>query len=385
MEVIGIICEYNPFHNGHLYHIKQIKKKFPTSIIILVMSGNFLERGEVSLINKWDKAKIALNFNIDLVVELPFQFASQSADIFAYGAIKILTCLNVDKLVFGSECNDIKLLTELADIQLNNNLFSEKIKNYMETGTNYPTAMSKALKDICGKTVNSPNDILGLSYIKEIKKQKSKIKPITIKRTNDYKSIDLNRKIVSASSIREAIKNHISIDSFVPKYSLKFINKNINIEAYFPLLKYKIISEINSLNRYQSVDEGIENRIKKNIYSCTSIEDLINKIKTKRYTYNKIQRMLIHILCGFTKEEAISSQNNIYIRILGFNENGKNYLNENKKNIEIPIISNYSTGKKILDLEFRVNAIYSSIFDIEKQKELIELEYKSRPIMKDNV
>ncbi len=382
MEIIGIICEYNPFHNGHLYHIKQIKKKFPDSIIILVMSGNFLERGEVSIINKWDKTKIALNYGINLVVELPFQFATQAADIFAFGAIKILEALHVDKLIFGSECNDIRLLSKLADIQLENSEFENKVKEYMDKGSNYPTAMSKALNDITGSTVNSPNDILGLSYIKEIKKQKSNIKPITIKRTSNYKSIELNKKIVSALSIREAIKNKISIENFVPKYSLKFIDTNINMDKYFPLLKYKIISEIDSLNKYQSVDEGIENRIKKQVYLCNNMEDFIKAIKTKRYTYNKIQRMLMHILCGFTKEEATKLKENVYVRILGFDETGKKYLNEIKKTIMIPVISNYSTSKGLLDLEFRVNAIYASIFDYQKQCDLIELERQSKPIMK---
>ena len=382
MDIIGIICEYNPFHNGHLYHIKQIKKKYPDSIIILVMSGNFLERGEVSIINKWDKTKIALNYGINLVIELPFLFATQAADIFAYGAIKILDSLGVNKLIFGSECNDIRLLAKLADVQLKNNEFEEKVKEYMRIGVNYPTALSKALKDITGDTVNSPNDILGISYIKEIKKQGSAIKPITIKRTSNYKEIEFNKKIVSALSIREAIKNKISIDNFVPKYSLKFIDTNINIDKYFPLLKYKIISEINCLDRYQSVDEGIENRIKKRIYACNSMEDFIKDIKTKRYTYNKIQRMLIHILCGFTKEEAIKLQNTVYIRILGFDEIGKKYLSEIKKDIQLPIISNYSTSKGLLDLEFRVNAIYASIFDYDKRCERIELEKRSKPIIK---
>ena len=382
MDIIGIICEYNPFHNGHLYHIKQIKKKYPDSIIILVMSGNFLERGEVSIINKWDKTKIALNYGINLVIELQFHFATQAADIFAYGAIKILDSLGVNKLIFGSECNDIRLLAKLADVQLKNNEFEEKVKEYMRIGVNYPTALSKALKDITGDTVNSPNDILGISYIKEIKKQGSAIKPITIKRTSNYKEIEFNKKIVSALSIREAIKNKISIDNFVPKYSLKFIDTNINIDKYFPLLKYKIISEINCLDRYQSVDEGIENRIKKRIYACNSMEDFIKDIKTKRYTYNKIQRMLIHILCGFTKEEAIKLQNTVYIRILGFDEIGKKYLSEIKKDIQLPIISNYSTSKGLLDLEFRVNAIYASIFDYDKRCERIELEKRSKPIIK---
>lgn len=382
MDIIGIICEYNPFHNGHLYHIKQIKKKYPDSIIILVMSGNFLERGEVSIVNKWDKTRVALYYDINLVVELPFHFATQAADIFAHGAIKILDSLGVNKLIFGSECNDIRLLAKLADAQLKSAEFEEKVKEYMQSGTNYPTAMSKALKDITGDTINSPNDILGISYIKEIKKQNSSIKPITIKRTTNYKGIEFNKKIVSAVSIREAIKNKISIENFVPKYSLKFINTKINIENYFPLLKYKIISEINNLNRYQSVDEGIENRIKKCIYKCNSMEDLMKDIKTKRYTYNKIQRMLIHILCGFTKEEALRMNDNIYIRILGFDEIGKNYLSGIKKNITIPIISNYSTSKGLLDLEFRVNAIYASVFDYQEQNRLIDLETRSKPIIK---
>ncbi len=382
MEVIGIICEYNPFHNGHLYHIRQIKKKFPDSIIILVMSGNFLERGEVSIINKWDKTKIALNYGINLVVELPFQFATQASDIFAFGAIKILDSLHVSKLIFGSECNDIRLLTKLANIQLKNDEFEIKVKEYMDKGINYPSSMSKALNDIAGSTINSPNDILGLSYIKEIKKQKSNIKPITIKRTSNYKSIDLNNKIVSALSIREAIKNHISIENFVPKYSLKFIDTDIDMEKYFPLLKYKIISEINCLNRYQSVDEGIENRLKKQIYLCNNMEDFLKAIKTKRYTYNKLKRMLIHILCGFTKEEAQKNQDNVYIRILGFDDIGKKYLNKIKKDIPIPVVSNYSTSKGLLDLEFRVNAIYASVFDYQKQCELMNLETKSKPIMK---
>lgn len=384
MQAVGIICEYNPFHNGHLYHIKSIKKLYPDSIIILVMSGNFLQRGDVSVINKWDKAKIALTYGVDIVVELPFHFATQSSDIFAHGAVSILNSLGVNKIVFGSESNNIKLLSELADIQINNSLYDKKVKEYMDSGCNYPSAMSKALKDINGKTINKPNDLLGLSYIKEIKKNKFKIKPISIKRTNSYHSKELTTLITSATSIREAMKNHFDIKRYVPSVSYKYINENITLDKFFHLIKYKIISEIDCLDRYLEVDEGIENRIKKVIYYCEDLEDLIKKIKTKRYTYNKIKRMLIHILCGFTKEEANRLNNSIYIRLLGFNETGKKYLNEIKKNITLPLISNYSKGKNYLDLEFRVNSIYSSIFDNYKQIELINLEYKSKPFMFEN-
>ena len=385
MKTIGIICEYNPFHNGHLFHINAIKKLYPNSIIVLVMSGNFLQRGDVSLINKWDKTKIALSFGINLVVELPFHFSSQSADIFAYGAMKILNELKVDKIVFGSECNDIKLLNSLADIQLNNNEYNEKIKEYLDKGVNYPTALSRALKDITNKTVTTPNDILGLSYIKEIKKNNHKITPVSIKRKNNYHSKILNDRMSSATSIREAIKNYIDISSYVPNITMQYINKDLSIDNYFPLLKYKIISEIDNIDRYQTVDEGIENRIKKVIYNCENMEDLIKKIKTKRYTYNKIKRMLTHILCGFTKEEAKKYQDKIYIRILGFDETGKLYLNQIKKEITIPVISNYSSSKGLLNLEFRVNAIYASVLKEEQQFILTEMEYKSTPVIKQDI
>ena len=172
MDVIGVIAEYNPFHNGHLYHIKEIKRMYPNSIIVAVISTSFLQRGEVSILNKWDKTKICLENNIDIVIELPFVFSSQSADIFSYGALKILHYLNVDKIVFGSESNDIKLLYNLAKEQLNNKLYDKKVKKYLDEGYNYPTAMSKALSN----EVTTPNDLLAISYIKQIIKNNYNIK-----------------------------------------------------------------------------------------------------------------------------------------------------------------------------------------------------------------
>ena len=381
MDSVGIICEYNPFHNGHLYHIKCIKKMYPDCVIILVVGGNFLQRGDVSIINKWDKARIALNYGVDIVVELPFHFATQSSDIFAHGAISILHHLGVSKIIFGSESNDIKFLSNLADIQINNGNYNNLVQKYLDEGVNYPTAMSKALKDLGGKTINKPNDLLALSYIKEIKLNGYNIKPISIKRTNSYHSHNLTHLISSATSIREALSNNIDISKYVPNKVLEFINYDINLEKFFPILKYKIISDINDLSRFQTVDEGLENRIKKVIYKVNSYEELIFKLKTKRYTYNKIKRMLIHILCGFTKEEALKYRDNIYIRLLGFNEVGSEYLNGIKKDISIPVISNYSKGKNYLDLEFRVNAIYSSVFDEILKIKITESEYKCRPII----
>ena len=182
MKSIGIICEYNPFHNGHLYHIKKIKEMYPDYTIILVMSGNFTQRGDVSILNKWDKTKIALDNNVDLVVELPFVYSTQSSDLFAEGAISILNTLKIDTLVFGTERDNISDLEFLADIQINNIEYQDKVKEYLSQGLNYATSTNKALEDLTSIKVDTPNDLLALSYIKQIKKHNYSIEYLNIKR-----------------------------------------------------------------------------------------------------------------------------------------------------------------------------------------------------------
>lgn len=378
MEKIGIICEYNPFHYGHKYHINEIKKMYPDSMIVLVMSGPFTQRGDASIINKWDKARIALDNNVDLVIELPFVFATQGADIFSHGAIEILKYLKVDKLVFGSESNNIRELKDLAMSALNNKAYDILVKDYLSKGVNYPTALSKALSDLNGTIINTPNDLLGLCYIKEIIKQKANIEPISIKRTNDYHDKELKDFITSATSIREGIKNKQSIVKYLPNNVIEYIN-NVFIDDYFDLIKYKILTE--DISNIQTVDEGIENRIKKYIYVSNSLEELINNVKTKRYTYNKLKRMFLHILCNFTKDEARKNKNVKYIRVLGFNKVGQKYLKEIKKDIGVPIITNYTKeNSKLLEIDFRVNSVYSYIFT--NALTLTQNEFKNKPITK---
>jgi len=385
MKSVGIICEYNPFHNGHLYHINKIKEIYPDSIIIAVMSGNFTQRGELSIIDKWDKTRIAIKHGIDLVIELPFIYSSQSADIFCKGAIEILSYLKVDAIVFGSESDNVEFLKEIAKVQLNNKNYNKLVKHYMNEGVNYPTAISKALEVLTNKNITNPNDILGVGYIKEIIKNNYNIEIKTIKRTNNYNDKNTSGYISSATSIRNLLKENKNIQEFVPEFSHKFLNKKLFfIDDYYPFIKYKILTEINSLDNYQTVDEGISNRIKKYINDCENLEQLIMKIKTKRYTYNKIKRMFVHILVGFTKEDAKDLLNSKlkYIRVLGFTKIGRKHLNTIKKEIDIPIITNYSNSKGLLDLENRVNSILCINLPLNKQKEFIEKEYKQKPIIK---
>ena len=355
---VGIICEYNPFHNGHLYHLEKVKELAKNEEIILVLGGNFLQRGNVSVMDKYEKTSIALRYGIDLVVELPFIYATQSADVFAEGAIKILNALKCDRVIFGTESNDVEKLASLAKVQLYDNKYGERVKTLLNEGYNFPTAMSLALQSFEGDKVNTPNDLLALSYIKEIIRNNYNITPISIKRTNDYHDKNTTGEISSAASIREKIKKRDRIDTYVPSVvSCNIDYKNYD-DNYFKLLKYKILTEKENIKKYQTVDEGIENKIVSSIRNCYSLDDLVNKIKSKRYTYNRISRMLTHILTSFTKEDA-KDRNLSYIRILGFNEKGKKYLNKLKKDTKIPFITNVNKKNiKFLETELKTDSIY---------------------------
>lgn len=377
MKVIGIIAEYNPFHLGHLYQINKVKEMYPESIIIAIISTNFTQRGDISIINKWNKTRICLENNIDLIIELPTLYASQSSDVFAYGALRILNEFKIDTLVFGTESNDISTLYKLANTQLNDPNYNILVQKYLNNGINYPTATSKALIELTNMTIDKPNDLLALSYIKEIIKNKYDITPVSIQRTNDYHDKSIKSNIISANLIRKLYQDNQNIEKYIPNNVNSFIYNNININKAFPLLKYKIITDKDNLNKYLTVDEGIENRIIKNIKKVNSWNDLVISIKTKRYTYNKINRMLLHILLGIKKED---NNNDIYLRILGFNLSGRKYLNKIKKEINIPIYTNYKDNiSNVLDIEFKSTYIYSIIVN---DSSLIEQEYNNKPIIK---
>lgn len=381
MHKIGIICEYNPFHNGHLYQIKKIKETYKDSLIIVCLSSCFMQRGEASILNKWDKTRLAIESGVDLVLELPFAFATQYQDIFAKGALTILNHLKIDTLVFGSECDDVELLKNLASVQLKDESYNYLVKRYLDLGLNYPTSLSKALFDISGVKLDKPNDLLALAYVKEIIKNNYDIEPFSIRRTSDYHNSNLDSDIVSASTIRKLLKDGVNVNNYLP-YNIYDYLSEIDEDKYFALLKYQIINNIDCLDKFQTVDEGIENRIIKYINMVNSKEELILKVKSKRYTYNKINRMFTHILTNFTKEDAKNLEIE-YLRVLGFNTRGKNYLNKIKKDIDIPIINKYIPNMyKCLDIEFRVSLIYSLILK-DKGDDFLKREYRNKPVIYD--
>lgn len=357
MNVIGIVTEYNPFHNGHIYQLNKIKEMYPDSLIIVAMSGNYTQRGEISIINKWDKAKISINYGVDIVLEIPFIFSNQSADIFSYAALKMLNEFKIDTLVFGSECNDKEKLIKAASIQINNKEFDMLVKSYIDKGENYPTSVNLAIKDLTGISINESNDLLAVSYIKEILKNNYKIDIIPIKRTNSFLDLESNDDIVSASNIRNKIRCNIDVSKHLPKESLDMI-KLYDEDKLFELLKYKIISEKEELEKYHLVSEGIHNRIYKSLMISNNYQELVENIKTKRFTYNKVNRILINILVGFSKEEANSFKTLEYIRVLGMSERGKNFYSDIKKNILIPVTTKFENYKSA-QIELRTSMIYS--------------------------
>ncbi len=377
MKVIGLIAEYSPFHLGHLYQINKIRELYPDSLIIAIISTNFTERGDISLLNKWDKTKICLTYGVDLVVELPTIYATQSADLFAYGALKILNELNIDTLVFGSESDDVANLIKLANIQLKDQKYDDLVKQYLDTGINYPTAMSKALNELSGTKIEAPNDLLALSYIKEIIKNNYQITPVSIKRTNDYHSKKINSNIISASLIRELINNNQDISKYVPDLTLKYLKK-VKLDDAYNYLRYNILNNKDNLHDYLTIDEGIENRLLKYLNTSNTWHDLVMNIKTKRYTYNKINRMLIHILLNIKKTDNTKES---YLRVLGFTSNGKAYLNKIKKRLTSKLYTNYKPNQvKAFDIEFNSTYIYALITN---DYSLIEKEYKNKPIIKN--
>ena len=357
MNIIGIVTEYNPFHNGHLYQINKVKEMYPDSLIIIAMSGNYTERGEISIINKWDKARLALSYGVDIVLEIPFVFSNQSADIFSYAAIKMLSEFKIDTLFFGSESNDLDLLIKNASVQLNNDEFDLLVKKYMMDGLNYPTSLSKAIFKLTNTCVSESNDLLAISYIKEILKNKYDINPVSIKRTNSFLDKTSDDIIVSAMNIREKLFINSDISKYVPDKTLSYI-KLYDKEKLFNILKYKIIADKNSLESYHLIDEGIHNRIYNSALISNDLESLIMNIKTKRVTYNKINRILINILTSFTKEEANRFRKLEYIRVLGFSKKGQEYYKNIKKDISIPVITKYEKYD-MLEVEKRATDIYN--------------------------
>lgn len=376
MKVLGIIVEYNPFHNGHILHIQKSKELIKPDVTIAVMSSSFVQRGEPAIIDKWQRSQLALEYGVDLVIELPFVYACQSADYFSKGSIKLLNEIGVTDLCFGSECGDINEFIEIAKaIKEHNGKYNTYVKEAMKQGMRYPNACNQALIKILKKEVRTPNDLLGLSYVKEIIFNDYNIIPHCILRTNDYHNESLS-PISSASAIRKAITSHLDYTIALP-HSEYYQNDIYCLESFFPYLKYQLLtSSVDELKQYHMVDEGIENLLIQNITKSNNMDDYIQSLLSKRYTKPRIQRMLIHILMKNTKEDIIEAMDLDFIRILAMNENGREYLNKVKKKLSFHLITNFTKHHhKALDIELKATKLLSII----SHTNIIDKEFSSIP------
>lgn len=373
MKATGIIVEYNPLHNGHLHHIEETRRLSQCDVLICVMSGNFTQRGEPAMVDKFTRTKMALENKVDLVIELPFVFSVQSADIFSYTSVSILNLLGVEDIYFGSESGDIKKLETLADI-LEDREYNDLVKKYLKEGNSYPTASDKAMKLMHPSVdYDLPNNILGIQYIQAVKKLDSHIQLHTIPRqsTGYYTEETKNTNIQSATTIRKLLLNNKPIKDYVPMsvFDLLQNRKVVTLNDFTEQLKY-ILSSYTKEDLIQlfNITEGIENRIL-SIDHFNSVDDLINQLLTRRYTNSKIRRVLIHILCN-TKKSLLESFDIPYIRVLGMNDAGKGYLNQIKKDCKVPIITKISKERHpILNHELTVSKVYSLVSDHDIYKQ----------------
>lgn len=377
MKATGIIVEYNPFHNGHLYHLQQAKEVSKATVVIAIMSGNFLQRGEPALIDKFSRAKSAVLSGVDLVFELPYTYALQNAESFSKGALLALSKLNVDSLVFGSESGEVSdFLKSFEQISKYKNKFNSLVKQSVDKGLSFPAANQIAYEALnIPLDLNSPNNILGYSYVEQIKKLNLPIKPLTIKRIkNSYHATELNSSISSATSIRNHILKH-SIDQAISKqltessltelrdYKHQFKTLH-TLNDYFKILRYRVqTTPLNELSQIGLMSEGLHHLIYKTSFKATSTDHWINLIKSKRYTRTRIQRIFIHILTQTKQSDLNLTEGPLkQIRLLAMSQEGITYLNHIKKTKEIEIVTSlkaYPTHS----IERKVSASYYSILE----------------------
>lgn len=379
MKVLGLIVEYNPFHNGHIYHIQKAKEMVQPDVTIVVMSGNFVQRGEPAIIDKWQRTSLALEHGIDLVVELPFVYAVESADYFAKGAIDLLYALGTTTIVFGSEDGNMDTFMQIATgIKEHQIQYDQWVQSYMTKGVRYPDACNQALSKLLAKTITTPNDLLGLCYVKEVVNRDLPITMHCIQRTNDFHSEQL-QEISSASAIRKALKTETNLQCLPD--TKRYSQPLAYLENYFPLLKYRILTSTPAyLKTIHLVEEGLENLMIEKITKVNTMEEYIISLSSKRYTRGRIQRMLIHILLNTTKQEIEEARKQSYLRILGMNTTGRQYLNTIKKQCPYPLVTTFDNTLPALLLEFKATKLYACLF--QQSNKIIESEYKNIPIIK---
>ncbi|RED65959.1 nucleotidyltransferase [Cohnella lupini] len=392
MSTVGVIVEYNPLHNGHLYHLQQSKKITGADAVVAVMSGHFLQRGEPALADKWARAEMALRAGCDLVLELPVAYSSQPAQWFAYGSVAVLEATGiVDSVCFGSESGDVESLRTMAALLAEEPAdFVSTLSARLKEGLPYPSAFTAAAKTyLQSKGMNDlafsltePNHTLGLHYLIAMRKINSKMVPFSIRREkSEYGQSDITDiRIASATALRKLLLGQSGsldqLEAYVPATTLDILKREIQAgrapihwEHYRSQLFHELYRQNESqLSEYAEVTEGLEHRIKSLLPRLPehSIAALLQALKTKRYTHTKLQRMLLRILLGHRKESVGPTKLAAgidYIRVLGFNERGQRLLHDMRAKAKVPIVASAAKeSSPFLALDAQATAVYSLAF-----------------------
>ncbi len=382
MNACGLIVEYNPFHFGHLYHLQKSREKTAADCIVAVMSGNFLQRGEPAIIDKFHRAKAAVQCGVDLVIELPAVFAVQNSDLFAKGALLTLEELKVESVCFGSEHGEIDPFIQAYDrFSQNRKKYDQQLKRSLTEGLSFPEASRSAYQAIGLHSgtidLSRPNNILGYSYVKAIKEYDLSMDALTIKRVhNDYHDPEINHSIASATSIRNELHQHQAITETVKKTLPEPVRQILldykqeaglwhNWQDYFDLLQYRILTmQAEEIRQIHGVEEGLEYRLKETAAKADSFVEWMTALKTKRYTWTRLQRIFVHLLLNNQKQTIqplLNTDHVPHLRILAMNETGRAYLNHKRKEIGVPLVSQLKKQKTQLAAidEKASNAYYS--------------------------
>ena len=405
MNICGIIAEYNPFHNGHAYHIEQTKKQTNCDAVVVIMSGNFIQRGVPALFDKWTRTKMALQGGADLVIELPSFYATSSAEYFAQGSIGLLDGLGVvNNVSFGANTNDLDALKRIANVlYLEPENYKKLLHSELKRGTSYPIARSNALKNFLKKEYNAKyiadilldsNNILAIEYLKALLYSNSQIKPVLIERKGTtYNSTNIVDNMCSATAIRNLLeKNELKIvENVVPDNVFKLINQEIVngrapmfLENYEKEILYTLRkTSINDLANIADVSEGLENLLKKASNDGMELENVIDIVKTKRYTRTRVQRILLHTLLDVRKTDIEDYKHNPqYIRVLGFTKNGEKVLSQIGNVSNLPVVTSVAkffknaneTSKKMLEKDIMATNIYTLGYQVPKFRN-VNLDY----------
>lgn len=376
MNIIGIIAEYNPFHNGHLYHLQEAKRQGKADFAIAVMSGNFVQRGEPAFLDKWTRAQMAVDCGVNLVLELPYVFACNSAEFFARGGVGILSGLDcITHLAFGSESHDLDHLQKVALLSAEESgQFQFLLREKLGTGISYGKAREETISAILGNSrgeaTKEPNDILAVEYLKQLHLLQSEIKPLSIKRHGPgYYDAKPQEQIASATAIRNYMDDKMRTQYVPAAASAPLSHGQKDSSLFFSLVRAEILRcDVSELRQIYSVKEGLEYKLKKEVRMSCCLEDLIGKVKSKRYPENRIRRILCHILLGLRNDFLVGSPQ-LYGRVLAFDGNGAKLLKQIKRNklAQFPILTNMTKEQQNypqLEKSLRYDVLASDLYHI---------------------